>query len=70
MDGLVDGILRDVVASFHATHPHIHLSIEVGGTGAGLRALLAGTLDALLASTCRSGVSFACLLHGSCHAAL
>jgi molybdate transport repressor ModE-like protein len=49
MDGLVDGILRDAVAAFHAAHPQIHLSIEVGGTEAGLRALLAGTLDALLA---------------------
>jgi DNA-binding transcriptional LysR family regulator len=49
MDGLVDGVLRDTVLAFHRANPQIHLSIEVAGTEAGLRALLAGTLDALLA---------------------
>lgn len=49
MDGLVNGVLRDAVLDFHRAHPRLHLSIAVSGTEAGLRALLAGELDALLA---------------------
>jgi DNA-binding transcriptional LysR family regulator len=49
MDGLENGVLRDAVLDFHRAQLRLHLSIAVSGTVAGLRALLAGELDALLA---------------------